>query len=121
MSPQQSVLIVDESSESREVLRTVLERGGTRILEATKPQQGLEMARRLHPDLIVLDLETEPADAAAGWAGDFEKTAQTRQTPIVVLATARCQAARLPRGEFISKPYQYGPLIRRIEHLLGRT
>ena len=40
-------------------------------------------------------------------------------TPLVVLATARRQADRLPSGEFVAKPYHYGPLIRRIEELLG--
>ena len=114
MDPRRSVLIVDESAESREVLRTVLEHRGIRILEAAGAQQGLELARQHRPDLIVLDLELDsgrpqfPSELAAQSA---------RQTPLVMLGNARRQAG--PQvGESMPKPYHYAPLIRRIEQLL---
>ena len=56
---QPSVLIVDSSPETREVLGTALERQGVRILSASRAERGLELAREHHPDLIVLDLEVE--------------------------------------------------------------
>jgi DNA-binding response OmpR family regulator len=114
------VLIVDESDESREVLRTALERRGTEILEASRPEQGLELARRRRPDLIVLDVEADD-EASEASAQDFGQAVQVRHTPILVLGTARRQVARVPSGEFISKPYHYGPLIRKIEGLLARS
>ncbi|MGA7701688.1 MAG: response regulator, partial [Thermoguttaceae bacterium] len=63
MNGQRSVLIVDRSEETREVLQTVLERRGVRILAAGRAEKGLELARRHHPDLVVLDLEMDDMPA----------------------------------------------------------
>ena len=116
MDAQRSVLIVDESSDSREVLRTVLEHRGLRILEASQRDEGLELARQHQPDLIVLDLELDGEAAPAA----HEFAAQSPQaTPLVVLGSARRRGASRV-GEFISKPYHYAPLIRKIEQLLER-
>ena len=57
MPSAQSVLIVDRLSETREVLRTVLERRGLRVYEATEQTEGWKLARQHHPDLIVIDVE----------------------------------------------------------------
>ena len=119
MSAQQRVLIVDESSDSRQVLRTALERRGTQIFEACRASQGLELVRAQQPDVIVLDLE-DTDGIAGGITGEFGEAVRARQTPIVLLGTARCQAESLPTGEFVAKPYHYGPLIRKIEGLLAR-
>ena len=63
MNGQRSVLIVDRSEETREVLQTVLERRGVRTLAAGRAEMGLELARRHHPDLVVLDLEIDDMPA----------------------------------------------------------
>jgi DNA-binding response OmpR family regulator len=118
LSATQRVLIVDQSPESRQVLRTALERQGTEILEACRPRQGLEMVRTHQPDVIVLDLEDRAAPEEA-LPAEFGAAAGARETPIVVLGTARCPTP-LRNGEFVAKPYHYRPLIHRIEELLAR-
>lgn len=120
MSPKPSVLIIDESPENRETLRDVLRRRGASILETGQGRQGLEMLRRFSPDLVVLDVDT--IDEGLGEeSAELGKSAQDLQIPVVALATARRQMARLPTGEFMAKPYHYGPLIRKIESLLKRA
>jgi CheY-like chemotaxis protein len=109
-----SVLIVDESADSREVLRTVLEHRGIRTLEAGGAREGLDLARRHQPDLIVLDLELDsppelPSELAAS---------APHRTPLLLLGSARRQAASRHAAEFVAKPYHYAPLVRRIEQLL---
>ena len=120
MSSQRSILVFDHSAESREVFRTALDRPGTTVLEASRPDEALALARLHTPDLILLDIELDRSQTAAGDAAlcEIGETARARHTPLVVLATARRQAERLPSGEFVAKPYHYGPLIRRIEELL---
>ena len=117
MSQPRRVLIVDGSEQSREVLRIALSRSGTQIFESDEVGEGLRLAQTCEPDVIVLDLEELPAegDDSADLIGE---TARSQQTPILVLATARRQTAGVPSGEFVPKPYHYGPLIRRIEELL---
>jgi CheY-like chemotaxis protein len=152
LNDQRSVLIVDRSEETREVLQAVLERRGVRTLAAGKAKKGLELARQHRPDLIVLDLDLDdtPAEqfsavpcragilpgarvggSPAGHKPDrMPVLAEAAETPapqeepyqprLVLLGSLRGLRDRLPEGEFVSKPYHYGPLIRRIEELLAR-
>lgn len=119
MLPGCSVLVVDPLEETREVLRTSLERRGVRILAASAPEQGLAMARQHHPSLIVLDLECQRDQTGASDALAAESLAD--ETPLVVLGSARRAPAALPSDRFVSKPYHYGPLIRKIEELLEQA
>jgi two-component system KDP operon response regulator KdpE len=117
MNDHRSVLIVDRSSETREVLKTALERRGMRIFTSGRAREGLRLAGRHRPDLIVLDMDVEdlgPQSAVCGFA------AHTGGRPgaLVVLGSAEGAARRAGTGEFVSKPYHYAPLLRKIEELL---
>jgi CheY-like chemotaxis protein len=141
---KRSVLIVDRSAETREVLRTALARRGVEIFEAAGAEAGLELCRRHRPEVVVLDL-----DSAAGRDDDvraeFESQAVSNSASLVLLRTVyRLDAphetgrsglpsrASRPAGgadsqdratrsvpTTISKPYHYAPLVRTIEELLG--
>jgi CheY-like chemotaxis protein len=115
---QPSVLIVDPCEESREILRTALEHKGLRIHATGVREQGAALARTHQPSLIVLDLEVA-RDASESLCGPNSGPSAASPPSIVVLGTCRRTRRRLPSGEFVSKPYHYGPLIRRIEELLG--
>jgi len=112
-----SVLIVDTSIEAREVLRTALERRGWQIFEASQPAQGLRLARQHHPDVIVVDVETSPDPDDV--SHDFAAASPERPANLLLLGSAKRRPAQTTDGEFIAKPYHYGPLIRRIENLLA--
>ena len=85
---QRRVLIVDESEESREVLRTILERRGWEIVDTAEPRQGLTLADHCQPDLIVLDLETLPHEDGS-LRDQYDRQSQQSSTPIVLLGTTR--------------------------------
>jgi DNA-binding response OmpR family regulator len=115
LTTKPSVLIVDRSEESREVLRTALERRGMEIFEAGQADRGLQLARQYHPNVIVLDHELESDSTVELFDQFAEQTAD--EQAIVVLGPARVphNTAR----QFVAKPYHYGPLIRRIEGLIN--
>jgi len=117
---KRSVLIVDRSEETREVLKTALERRGVRTFAAREARRGLELARQHHPDLIVLDLEVEQSPPTEV-CGPFAEQSEADRTPLVVLGSCRRSLFGQLRGEFVAKPYHFGPLIRRIEELLEAT
>ena len=50
-----SILLVDDSAIVRRSLRQLFEAAGFLCMEAENGAQGLELAERLHPNLIVLD------------------------------------------------------------------
>ena len=126
MVTNRRVLIVNKSKDSRDVLRTALERRGMEILEAAAATEGLAMAQRHHPHVIVLDLEDDPAGEDAA-CDRFREGADERDTSLVVLGSAQwCQTARRrfdsgvsqkSEGSIVAKPYHFGPLIRKIEEL----
>ena len=113
---QRSVLIVDSSEETREVLQTALERHGVRTFSTGRARQGIELARLHRPDLIVLDLELD-ASSPENLSAPFAEQSEATHAPLVLLGSVSRERP-LPAGEFVAKPYHYGPLIRRIEELL---
>jgi DNA-binding response OmpR family regulator len=121
LDSRRSVLIVDSSDETRDVLQTALERRGVRTIAASQVRQGLAMAREHHPDLIVLDLEIDPCGLDSV-AAPFAEQSRSDQGSLVILGSARRRFANADpsvRGEYVAKPYHYGPLIRRIEEILS--
>ena len=115
MGEGSSVLIVERSGEIREVLCAALERRGWHIYEASRADLGLELARRHQPDLVVLDLDEQPAGAEA-LSGEFSRSKNAQPTPVILIGTVRTPHTN--RGEFVEKPYHYQPLISKIEQLL---
>jgi DNA-binding response OmpR family regulator len=114
---KRSVLIVDRSEETREVLQTALNRRGVRTFTARHASEGVELGRRHHPDLIVLDLEIDDVNLEHS-TQSFWADREDNSIPIILLGSLRRKQAQIPGSEFVSKPYHYGPLIRRIEELL---
>ncbi len=117
MDTKHRVLIVDRSEESREVLQTALARRGVSTYATGAAVQGASLAREHHPDLVVIDLDVDDtaAEALSCPLGDDESGGPV---PVVLLGGVRRNLDRFPGGEFVPKPYHYGPLIRRIEELL---
>ena len=79
-----SVLIVDRSQSTGEVLQTALERRGVRTLAVGRSEAGLELARRHHPELIVLDLDDTPGCLPAGqqlWFTESSPEPATAEPP----------------------------------------
>ncbi len=113
----QSILIIDDSIDSRQVLRTALERNGRQILEAGHPDLGLELAEKHQPALVIWDFDSDNSQTEK-LADCLKSQLRDQQTSIVVLGKASRSLADLPRSEIVAKPYHYGPLIHKIESLL---
>ncbi len=118
MVPRYSVLIVDPLEETHEVLRSALEPQGVRVLATGEPAQGLALARKHIPHLIVLDVE-HLAAASTDITGDFAAQSRAQATPLLLIGGRERRGNAIPPGEFVRKPYHYGPLIRKIEELLA--
>jgi len=118
LSHSTQVLIVDESDESRDILRTLLARGGADTLEATRPDQAAELIDRQRPDLILFDADCDHS-SCGGPTESLKAAANRNHTPIVFLGTVGNRQKKATSTQIISKPYHYGPLIRKIEELLA--
>lgn len=116
LDQRRRVLIVDQSADSRSVLRTVLERRGVQIFEAPGARQGLEIVREQRPEVVVLDWESAAGEDASIRAA-YESELTSHRAELVILGNLRrCELTA--DQHLVRKPYHYGPLIRKIEQLI---
>ncbi len=111
------VLIVDDNSDSLDVLRTALRCRGVDTLTTRRATEGIDLARDFHPDLILLDLESVPSDRH-DLRKNYDEAARRENAPLILVARSCRDPAAAGGQHVVSKPYHYAPLIRKIEELL---
>lgn len=119
------ILIADDDDNIRELVRVSLETGGYELHEATDGVQALDMALKLQPDLIVLDIMM-PGKVGYEVCAEVKKNPETRHTRIILLS-ARGKPISLQTGQalgadaYLSKPFNPEELERTVKKLLGET
>jgi len=119
---RQQILLVDDDPEIIESLRYALEAQGYEILVARDGNQGLVMAEREDPDLVILDMMMPKRSGFLV----LEKLRRTRRVPIrVIMITAnegtrhKAYAEMLGVDDYIRKPFAMDRLIGSVNRLLG--
>jgi CheY-like chemotaxis protein len=120
-----SVLVVDDEQSIRMLCRVNLGASGMTVLEAGSGEEGLELARREQPDIILLDVMMPGLD---GWdvARELAEDKQTREIPVVFL-TARADPGDRRHGQqlgglgYIVKPFDPVGIGEVIENVLTRV
>jgi len=77
-------LVVDDEADAREFVRAILEPEGWQVEEAPDGRAGVEKAKALAPDLIVLDVEMPGRNGFEVFA-DLRGAAETADAKIVML------------------------------------
>jgi DNA-binding NtrC family response regulator len=113
------VVIVDELDGCGEVLHTLLSSRGVPSIAARGVREGMQLVRRHHPSVVVLDLEAHGADDSQVRDALDQEAAEYR-TALIVLGHAPQNLSPLPEAQVLAKPYHYAPLLRTIERLLAR-
>jgi two-component system, cell cycle response regulator DivK len=117
------LLLVEDNEESRDGLSRHLKRKGFDVLIAVDGRQGVETARTVAPDLILMDMSLPVLD---GWEAtrQLKADAATRQIPIIALtahamAGDREKALHAGCDEYDTKPVEFARLLGKIQALLG--
>jgi len=115
------VLLVDDDNEIVDSMRTVLESRGYEILVARDGNQGLMMAEKDDPDLVVLDMMMPKRSGFLV----LEKLRRSRPVPMkVIMITAnegsrhKAYAEMLGVDDYIRKPFAMDRLLASIDRLL---
>ena len=116
------VLIVDDDAEIIESIRFALETRGYEILIARDGNQGLAMAEREDPDLVILDMMMPKRSGFLV----LEKLRRTRPVPMrVIMITAnegsrhKAYAEMLGVDDYIRKPFAMDRLVDSVNRLLA--
>jgi PleD family two-component response regulator len=116
------ILIADDEPHIREVLHMHLELNGFEVFEATDGLEALEMAERLRPDVMLLDVMMPRLDGYETLRR-LRASYATRFIPVIMLTakTAREDAIsgfREGANDYIVKPFNNPELTLRIENQL---
>ena len=106
---RQSVLIVDDSPDGREMLAEYLTFRGFEVMEAVNGEEALAQARAQHPAVVLMDLQMP---GIGGWEATRQLKADPATTDIIVIAVTahaltpdEAIARQAGCDGFISKPY----------------
>ncbi|MBN1120304.1 MAG: response regulator transcription factor [Anaerolineae bacterium] len=116
------ILIIDDEETTVRLLGILLERKGFEVIKALRADEGLRMAYRHQPDLILLDIMMPDMD---GWEV-CRRLRELSDVPILFL-TARADSQDAAKGlemgadDYIIKPYDNDELIARIRANLRRA
>ncbi len=119
-----NVLVVDDESRMRKLIKDFLAQKGYHILEATNGEEALQVyeENKNHINLILLDVMMPKLD---GWSV-LRQIRQNSNLPVIML-TARGEEQdelfgfELGVDEYIAKPFSPKILVARVEALLKRT
>jgi signal transduction histidine kinase/ligand-binding sensor domain-containing protein/CheY-like chemotaxis protein len=117
-----TVLVVEDNAELRAFIRMHLQ-GRFRVVEAADGQRGLELARRLLPDLVLSDVMMPGLDGYA-LCRALKEDPETDFIPVILL-TARAAAEdrlaglREAADAYLTKPFQVEELTTRIDNLIA--
>jgi len=124
--PSKKLAYIEDEAEMIDLVRMILGRRGYTVLGATGGREGLELVRKEHPDLVLLDLMMPDMD---GWDVYHQIRSEelTRDIPVIVV-TAKAQnidrilGLRIAKVEdYISKPFSPQELLERVEQVLARA
>jgi CheY-like chemotaxis protein len=118
------ILYVEDNDDNVYVIKNRLTRAGYTVLVAMDGQQGVDMARAEHPDLILMDLSLPVLD---GWEATrhLKAAAETKAIPVIALsahAMAGDRERALAAGcdDYDTKPVDFTRLRAKIDALLPR-
>jgi CheY-like chemotaxis protein len=118
-----TILLADDEDLIRLLVRTTIESEQYRFLEAADGEEALELVRREHPDLVLLDVGM-PRRNGFEVVEQIKRDPTTRDT-IVVMLTAhgrdvdRLRGLDLGADDYFTKPFSPLDLLRKIRELLG--
>jgi len=114
-----TILVVDDESQIRRVLRVVLVNAGYDVVEATNGQQAIDSLMRARPNLILLDANLPDM-------GGLEVCKTIRlsfERPIIMLTVRNAERDKIDAldsgaNDYVVKPFATGELLARIRNAL---
>ena len=122
---QETVLIVEDEKDIRDLLSYALKREGFAVLEAGEGKTALKLARAKLPDIILLDLMLPGLDGL-GISKALQYDTKTALIPILMLTAKgeeidRIVGFELGAADYVVKPFSVREVVLRIKAILRRS
>ena len=117
-----TILIVEDDNNIADLLRIYLEKEGYHAAIAPDGGAGVELYRRLHPDLVLLDLMLPVMDGY----GVLRAIRADSNTPVIMLTAKgetmdKVSGLKLGADDYITKPFEMKEVLARVEAVLRRA
>ena len=117
-----SILIVEDDNNIADLLRLYLEKEGYQATIAADGTQGIDLYRKLRPDLVLLDVMMPGVD---GW-GVLRAIRQDSQTPVIMLTakgetTDKVSGLKQGADDYITKPFNILEIKARMKAIMRRV
>jgi twitching motility two-component system response regulator PilH len=117
------VLIVDDSPTDVQNLKSILQKAGHTVIEASSGHDALDRVKLEKPDVVIMDV-VMPGVNGFQATRTLSKDAQTAHIPIIIVSsknqeTDRVWALRQGAKEYLVKPVKEVDLLAKISSLLG--
>ncbi|MGF1924956.1 MAG: response regulator transcription factor, partial [Bacteroidia bacterium] len=122
---KQKILIVDDEPDILELIEYNLKKEGYQVYLASNGQDGVAMAKKVHPDLIILDIMMPKMDGIE--ACRIMRAIPEFKNTFMVFLTARSEEYSEIAGfnvgadDYIAKPIKPRALVSRINAILRRN
>ncbi len=118
-----NILLVEDDIDLQKVLAQYLELSGFTVYTANHGKHGLEMFRKHHTDICILDVMMPVLD---GFTMAGEIRALDPHMPIIFLTAKnqkedRLRGLKIGADDYITKPFEAEELVLRIHNILKRT
>lgn len=119
-----TVLLVEDTEDNRQMMRRLLELSGYRVVEAINGREAVEIASRVEPKIILMDLSLPLIDGLAA-TRRIRMLPGLSKIPIIAVSahdTADFHKDALDAGcdAYITKPIDYPELEQIVSGLLAR-
>ena len=118
---REKILIVDDNSDTREVLAWLLHIERFEVVTARDGLEGLKVASDEHPDLVITDVNMPNLDGIR-MIKRLRENPRFKKLPIVSMtafgAATEAQAAKAGANRVLSKPLEFDLLVDDVKTLL---
>jgi len=118
-----TVLIVEDNEDNRLIYSQYLAHGGFRVLEAANGAEGIDVARRERPDIVLMDISMPVMDGLAATRA-LKADEDLRAIPVIALtahamASDEAMAREAGCDGYISKPVMPREVRAEVERWIG--
>jgi CheY-like chemotaxis protein len=118
-----TVLLVEDTEDNRQMMKSLLEMSGFRVVEALNGREAVEVAKRVKPQIILMDLSLPYVDGIAA-TRQIRDLPGLKTVPIVAVSahdSADFHGLALDAGcnAYVTKPVHYAELEELVNTLLA--
>ncbi len=130
MSEPKTVLIIDDDRDFVSAIAALLETSGYKVRSAADGRAGIDLAKLIHPDLILLDVMMTERTEGFFTLQEFRRLPGLGRTPVMVVSSIYAdqpifrvspEAGWLPADLFLPKPVDPARLLEEIRKLTSAS